>query len=226
MAVVKNPLMSTDARGSTSGITYSFARGGNTARRKSKPSTHRADRIPTNRSILGFVSRRWSTITAAQRELWAAWVLEHPGTDRFGDPFIMSGINAFMMLNHKAIRLFGSGAYIEIPPAGDPVSAVNQLDAITGATNAGEIDLSWTELGTGIAADKWEVWIAGPFQSEGRVSVNNRYSYVTAVDGNVLLTTIDSLAEGFWYWFQVRYVASNGQKTAWVTDNATPKLTV
>jgi len=226
MAVVKNPFLSSDARGSLSGLTASFSRGGNTMRRKSKPSVHRQDRVQTNRSILGFISRQWSTLTKVKRDLWGAWAIEHPGTDRFGDPFIMSGINAYQMLNHKAIRVFGAAAYNDSPPDTDPVSAVLVLTVATGAVDPGDIDLSWTELGAGIAADMWEIWVAGPFQSKGRVSVDNRYSYINGIAGNVLLSTVTGLAEGFWYWFQVRYLALDGQKTAWVTGQATPKLTV
>lgn len=225
MAIVKNPFLSSDARGSLSGLTASFSRGGNTMRRKSKPAVRRGKRIPSNRSILGYISRRWGGLTDVQREEWNAYAIDHPGTDRFGDPFIMSGINAFMMLNHKAIRLWNSSHYQEIPPAVEPVSAVFVLTAITGITNPGEVDLSWTELGTGLVADYYEIWKAGPFQSEGKVSVVNRYSFEKHVSGNVLLSTVAGLAEGFWYWFQVRYIDQYGQTTAWVTGNATPMLT-
>lgn len=225
MAVVKNPLLSTDARGSTSGITYSFSRGGNTARRKAKPAVKRGRRIPSNRSLLGYISRRWGTITNGQRAQWEAYAIEHPGTDRFGDPFIMSGINAFQMLNHPAMRTGGSTAYQVTPPALDPISAVDAFYAVTGVGNPGEIDLTWTELGAGIHTDWWEIWMAGPFQSPGRVAVNNRFSSKAYIAGNVLLNTIADLAEGFWYWFQIRYLDEYGQKTAWVQAQATPMLT-
>lgn len=224
-AVVQNPFLSTNARGSLSGLTASFSRGGITVRRKAKPSTQRRGKSPTNRSILGWLSRQWGGLTDANREEWEAYAIDHPGTDRFGDPFIMSGINAFMMLNHKAVRIGTVAAYSATPPAIEPVSAVDTLTAITGVGNPGECDLTWTELGTGIAADYWEVWIAGPFQSQGRVSVANRFKYEAKVGGNVLLSTVAGLAEGFWYWFQVRYLAIDGQKTAWVLDQATPMLT-
>lgn len=226
MAVVKNPFLSTDARGSVSGLTASYSRGGNTVRRKSKPTKHYLPRLSTNRSILGYVSRRWATLSDPQRDEWGAYALDHPGVDRFGDPFIMSGINAFMMLNHKAIRLWNASHYSEVPPAADPVSAVFVLTSVTGAVDPGDVDLSWTELGTGIVTDYYEIWMAGPFQSPGRVQIDNRYSFKLHVSGNVLLSTVSGLAEGFWYWFKVRYIDASGQITAWVTDQATPKLTV
>ncbi len=225
MAVVQNPFLSTNARGSLSGLTASMTRGGISMRRKSKPSKHRKGRTPTNRSILGWIARQWGTVSEGDRYLWEAWAIDHPGTDRFGDPFIMSGINAFMMLNHKAVRLYTVSGYSETPPVGEPASAVDIVTVITGVTNPGDIDISWTELGIGLAADKWEVWLAGPFQSQGRTNVLNRYRYNGDVDGNVLLATLAGLAEGFWYWLQVRYVGANGQVTAWVSGQGTPKLT-
>lgn len=226
MAVVQNPFLSTNARGSLSGLTASSTRGGISMRRKSKPSKHRRGIAPSNRSILGWVSRQWGTLSEEDRGLWEAWAIEHPGTDRFGDPFIMSGINAFMMLNHQSIRTNGVEEYSETPPAAEPLSAVLLLTAVTGAGNPGEIDLTWTELGDGEVQDDWEIWIAGPFQSKGRVSVANRFHLLSYTQGNVLLYTATGLAEGFWYWFQVAYKSLSGQRTAWVLDQATPMLTV
>ena len=226
MAVVQNPFLSTNARGSTSGLTASFSRGGITMRRKSKPSVHRRGGVPTMRSIMGWVSRQWAKLSDAQRAEWTAYAISHPGTDRFGDPFIMSGINAFMMLNHKSIRRWGNANYQTTPPAADPPASCQILTAVTGAMNAGEIDLTWVQIGAGLDTDVWEIWMAGPFQSPGRVSVNNRFSFKVFIAGDTLLTTVSDLAEGFWYWFQIRYLDTTGQITAWVLDQATPKLTV
>jgi len=171
------------------------------------------------------LSRKWGSLDNAGRAEWEAYALDHPGVDKFGDPFIMSGINAYMRLNHKAIRLWNSSHYQGLPPAVEPASAPFVLTAATGVGNPGDVDLSWTEVGTGVAADYWEIWIAGPFQSEGKVNVLNRYNFQANIAGNVMLTTIADLAEGFWYWFQIRYIDQYGQTTAWVPAQATPMLT-
>lgn len=226
MALVKNPFLSTDARGSVGGMTASFVRGGNIMKRKPKPSVQYGPAITRRRSIMGWLSRQWGEITSAQRQFWTSWAANHPGTDKFGDPFIMSGANAFTKLNAVAIGLADADALSPIPPEDPPASSIDALAAITGITDPGEIDLSWTELGTGIAADWWEVQKAGPFQSEGRKSVESQYVFFGAEPGNVLSLTVDQLAEGFWYWIRVRYVCQCGQTTAWATGQATPKLTV
>jgi len=226
VAVVKNPFLSTDARGSLFGLTASVVRGGAVVKRKARPSTKYEPRTNTVRSILGWLSRQWGELTDDQRDSWGAWAIDHPGTDKFGDPFIMSGFNAFIMLNHNAVRPAGAVAKMDLPPEDPPVSSISYMTAITGLTNPGDVDLAWTELGTGIAADFWEIQIAGPFQSQGRKSVESRFKTVTHIAGDELQKTVDGLDEGMWYWFRVRYVAADGQITAWHVDQATPKLTV
>lgn len=225
MAVVQNPFLSTNARGSVFGMTASMVRGGNVVKKKSIPATKYEPRTNTVRSILGWLSRQWGGLTTEQRDSWDAWAIDHPGTDKFGDPFIMSGFNAFVMLNHTAVRLFSVASYSELPPEDPPASAISILTAITGVGNPGDVDLTWQELGTGIAADKWEVQIAGPFQSQGRKSVESRFSWEISMGGNILLTTIAGLDEGMYYWFRVRYVGQYGQTTAWQVAQATPMLT-
>lgn len=225
MAVVQNPFLSTAARGSLFGLTASFTRGGAVVKKKAVPSTKYEPGQSRARSVLGWLSRQWGELTTAQRDSWDAWAIDHPGTDKFGDPFIMSGFNAFVMLNHPAIRLVNAANMRELPPEDPPASAVNVLTAVTGVTNPGEVDLSWTELGTGTDQDKFEIQVAGPFQSSGRKSVEARFAFVSTVQGNVLLATVPDLDEGMWYWFRVRYVARDGQITAWHVAQATPMLT-
>jgi len=224
MPVVKNPFLSTDARGSLFGLTASFSRGGNTLKRKARPSTKRGSALNRVRIILGWLSRQWGELNDDQRASWGAWAQNHPGIDKFGDPFIMSGFNAFIMLNHSAVRLGTGACMIELPPEDPPASAIAVLTVVTGAVAAGDIDLSWTELGTGITADFWEIQIAGPFQSPGRKSVDSRFKFITSVEGAVMLETVGGLDIGMWYWFRVRYVAADGQVTAWQYGQATPYL--
>lgn len=226
MPVVQGPFMSVNARGSAFGMTASFTRGGIVMKKKSTPSQKYEQHLNRVRAILGYLSRQWGELTTAQRDSWDAWAIDHPGTDKFGDPFIMSGFNAFIMLNHQAIRFGEGGAMNTLPPEDPPPTSILAMTASTGAGVAGDVDLSWTQTGTGIAADYWEVQVAGPFQSKGRKSVESRYAYKTKVAGNILLATVSGLDEGMHYWFRVRYVAADGQISAWNSAQATPKLTV
>ena len=225
MPVVQGPFMSLNARGSAGGMTASFTRGGIVMKRKSNPSTKYEPGQTRSRSILGWLSRQWGGLTTEQRNSWDQWAIDHPGTDKFGDPFIMSGFNAFIMLNHNATRLLGGDAMAVLPPEDPPVSAINRLTAATGVGIPGDIDLTWSELGTGIAADYWEIQIAGPFQSQGRKSVEARFVHLAKVAGDIMSAILQSLDEGMYYWIRVRYVAADGQVTAWDVAQATPKTT-
>jgi len=222
--VVKNPFLSTDARGSLFGLTASFARGGNTIKKKARPSTKYEPHLNRARAIMGYLSRQWGLLTPEQRASWDEWAVDHPGTDKFGDPFIMSGFNAFIMLNHTAVRFGGGSDMQALPPEEPPPSAISVLTAAAGAGAEGDIDLTWTELGTGIATDFYEIQMAGPFQSAGRKSVKARFHFAESVAGNVLLATVSDLDVGMWYWFRVRYVDEFGQTTAWDLGQATPKV--
>lgn len=225
MALLKNPLMSVEARGTTAGVTFTKTFAGWVAKAKPHPSMSIYGTRPRIRSILGYLARQWGELTDAQRESWRDWALNNPGTNKFGDPFIMSGENAYIMLNHTAVRVWGPGSENDLPPEDPPASAGNALVATQG-TNPGEIDLDWTQLGAGIAADAWEIAIAGPFQSQGRVEVIGRFHRVEYTLGNILSYTLDGLDEGFWYWCRVRYIAADGQVTAWIYDQQTPQVTV
>lgn len=226
MALVKNPLMSVEARGTTAGVTFTSTYAGWVAKAKPHPSISIQGIRPRNRSIMGWLSRQWGLLTDAQRQSWRDWASDHPGTNKFGDPFIMQGMNAYIMLNHNVLRLFPGSTEYDLPPEDPPASSIKLLTAVSGATNPGDVDLTWTEFGAGTPGDGWEIQIAGPFQSQGRVEVYSRFAYTLKVAGDVLLATVDGLDQGFWYWFRVRFLDSFGQKTAWEYAQATPKVTV
>lgn len=226
MAVVINPFMSEKARGSVGGMTASIGPSGPIMKRKSTPVRRVRTTQPQNRSILGFLSREWGTLTNDQRTGWKQYANDNPGTDKFGTPFIMSGINAYTKLNSGALRLYGIGNLQTLPPSSQPVSNLSGLTATTGAGNPGDVDLTWALYGTGIAADLCEIWLTQAFQSAGRVEVIEKFKYETSVAGNIALVTVANLQEGFWYWFRARYTDQYGQVTAWLYDQATPKVTV
>lgn len=225
MARVLNPLMSGEAKGSIGGNTFAAWRGMHVVRRKPIPARRMRTTQPINRSLLGFLSREYGTLSDGQRDLWETYALNHPHPDDFGGTFIMSGQNAYIMLNHSACRLGGIGALQTTPPADPPPANVITFDAVTGAVNPGDVDLSWTHAGAPVATDYNEIRFAGPFQSPARQEVHSRFRYAVAIVGDVLLSTMTGLVEGTWYWFLIRYIDEYGQKTAWLTKQATPKLT-
>ena len=137
----------------------------------------------------------------------------------------MSGINAFVSLNHVAIRLDDAAAFMTSPPTDEVPATIATLAAVTGVGSPGDVDLTITVTGTGEATDFIEFQVAGPFLSKGRVEIHSRYKFASSVAGNILIDTISDLNEGSWYWFRARYVDEFGQRTAWHVAQATPMLT-
>ncbi|MBA7704405.1 hypothetical protein ES703_113212 [subsurface metagenome] len=181
---------------------------------------------PKNRSILGFLSREYGNLTDEQRVLWETYALNHPHPDGFGGTFIMSGQNAYIMLNHTAVRMWLIGALMTDPPTDPPPASIYVVNVVTGAVDPGDIDLTWAHAGSPVAADKNEIRIAGPFQSQARQEVHSRFRTISSTTGETTMLTLSGLVEDTWYWINMRYVDHYGQVTAWNTGQATPKLTV
>jgi len=225
-AKVLNPLLSTDARGSVGGVTYSINRGINTCKVKARPGRRYRTTQPRNRAILGFISTYYQELTPLQRVAWEQWAQDHPEPDGFGGTFLLTGHQAFVKLNHTAIRLDDWDAFNADPPAVAIQAALESLIVVTGLTLAGDIDASWTFSGVESASDFVEMQIAGPFTSAAKQSVESRFRFVQTVAGNVALDTIAGLTEAHWYWVRARYVSAAGQVSAWLYGHAQPKLTV
>jgi len=226
MAKVLTPLMSADAKGSVGGITYSRCSSGNVAKYKARPVKRSEKYKMSNRARVGFLARSWGALTQGMRDSWKAWAEDHPEPDGFGGTFIMSGINAYLKLNFNAMRMGGAAAREDMPPVDECPASMNELFAVTGVIAPGDIDVTWTHNGTGVAGDFNEIQIAGPFISPGRKEVYNRFAYITHTGGNVLLVTIEDLDEGMWYWVRGRYLDMYGQVSAWLYAQATPMLTI
>lgn len=224
MAVVLNPLMSEQVRGTASGLTFRRWRGLDVVSRKGTPVRRARGFQSRNRSLLGFLAREWGDLTDVQREAWRDYAANHPRPDGFGGTFQMTGEQAYISLNHGAVRLWGMSHLQTDPPVADPVASIDNVTAVTGAA-PGSIDVTWTQFGTGLVADFCDVWVSRPYISPGRVEVHEQYHHDLAVAGNILLGTVDGLQEGAWYWVKVSYIDQYGQRTAWVLDQAQASVT-
>lgn len=215
MAVVINPFMSGKARGSVGGLTASACNVGAVMKLKAKPPTRNRDPQPVVRSILGWVARQYGSLSANQRAEWEAYATNHPYPDGFGGTFILTPEQMFIALNTVAIRWISASALQTSPPADPPVASCLTIAAEDGIAS-GEVVLTWVHLDTGSADDVNVVQRAGPFQSQGRVEVHNRYRESEGVAGNILTFTYEGLVPEMWYWFRVRYQDKFGQVTSWI----------
>lgn len=225
MAIVLQPLMSLDAKGKVGGCVFSIWRGMNTVRATNKLVWRHTGDQPANRALLGYLSRQWGLLTDEQRQLWRDYAAEHKYPDRFGGVFTLTGSQMYNALNHTAIRIGGVGFEQDEPPTVDPAASILAFSAVTGATDPGDIDLTWAMLGTPDADDFNEIWISPPLGSEGKVNVDSRMRYHSQVSGVTTMLTLPGFVEGAWYWLKIRYVDIYGQTTAYLWSHVTPKLT-
>jgi hypothetical protein len=217
MAKVLNPLMSQEAKGSLGAMTFSMWHGMPCVRGKATPGRRNISVQTTNRARLGYLSRQWGTLTNAQRELWRGWARVHPQADGFGGTFLLTGEQAFIKMNQVAVRVFSLGTGLLVPPIAACVSGVATLTLTQGAVAAGFV-VSWTADVGNLVTDKFEVAIAGPFQSAGKVQVAGKFRNYNTVPGTTLTTPVAAQQASAWYFARVRYVDQTGQVSAWVQD--------
>ena len=98
-----------EVRGSIGGVTFSMNKGVMTAKAKASPVRRMRTTQPSNRAILGYLSRQYSQLSAVNRGLWETWASNHPQTNSLGQSIILSGLQAYVMLNHVARRIGGVG---------------------------------------------------------------------------------------------------------------------
>ena len=129
----------------------------------------------------------------------------------------MSGQQAFIQLNQVALGISGSPIPKESPPIADLSVGIQNL-TLAKPVVAGKIEVDWSILGTGIAADYIQEDVAGPFSSPGRIEVVGKFTRLTAVAGNLLTADITGLEAGAWYFIRLRYVQADGQVSPWVQN--------
>lgn len=223
MAKLVSPMLSLRAKGSVSGVTFREYRGLPVATRRPMPRKVRSALVPERRSVMGWLSRKWQTLTGPERLLWTAYGQNNPQPDGMGGTFQLDGMQAFIMLNACAMSMLAGTGFKSAPPLTEPGSTVGTLTAITGIGIAGDIDCTVTLLSNGVAADCIRYEIAGPFSSQARGPASGKFKVGAEAAGNVLTKTISGLAAGWTYWIRASYIDQYGQKTNGVLDQATAK---
>lgn len=222
MAKILGPLHSDRAKGSVSGNTYREYRGMATCSRRARPVRGVSTVLSNVRSIFSYLSKKWGSLSAVNRQLWADYASAHPVNNGMGGTFQLDGCQYFMKLNHTNIRIGGEVAEATTPPVTEPPAVVDTLIAAQGLA-AGAITVNWTHLGTPDAGDFNEIQVAGPFNSAGRVSVESRFRYNQDVAGNITTCEISGLQASAWYWVRGRYVSFDGQLSNWVAYQSKAK---
>jgi hypothetical protein len=219
LAKILGPLHSDRVKGSVSGVTYREYRGQASGARRGRPVRRQTTVLSNIRSIFSYLSKKWGTLSAADRQMWTDYAAAHPVPNGMGGTFQLDGNQYFMKLNHTCIRIGGAGGEAALPPVSEPPAVVDSINVGTGI-GANTIDVTWTCLGTPDAGDFAEVQYAGPFNSAGRMSVGSRFKYFSDLPGTTLLETVTGLQADAWYWVRVRYITFDGQVSNWVYGQA------
>lgn len=148
MAKIKFGALAEDARGKIAGVVYSRNQFGAYIREKVSPVQPSTVRQTEVRETLTALSKRWfDTLTDAQRLAWIAFAKVTPVPDVFGNPNLLTGLNAYIRLN-GVLRNAGE-AIIDTPPA--DLAAVGLITAAV-AMAAGLATASLTFTATPLAA--------------------------------------------------------------------------
>jgi len=222
MAKVLGPMHSDRVKGSISGFTFREYRGMSTTSRRARPVKRATTALSNNRSIFGYLSKKWGSLSAYSRNLWYLYAVAHPRNNGMGGTFQLDGNQMFMSINHTVIRIMGEALELTDPPSTLPVAEVDTLTAAEGLASGG-VTLNWTHLGVPVAAGYNEIQIAGPFSSPGRMSVSSRFRYLYDTAGDLDTFEYTLGQPGAWYWFRIRYVDENGELTNWVADQSQAK---
>lgn len=211
-------------RGQVGGMIFSVWKGIGTVRKRTNPARRMRTVQPKSRAWLGWLARHWGTLGAGDRALWQVWADEHPGTDKFGNPFIMSGMNAYIQLNVRAAKTGGVGGTSDTPPLANLDQTVQDF-VVSGGALPGEIDLDWSLPNAGDAGDFIETRMAGPFASPALAKLPEEMDFDGTVAGNLITKLNTALVEEGWYWYAIRYHGADGQVSNWHIGQSQPTPT-
>ena len=216
MAVVKFGAIVTGVIGSIAGVTYSTYNGRNIVRRKPQPVGRHQGIQPQIRAILGFCTRYWAQLTETQRNLWRAYAQAHPVIDKFGESALNSGFQWFVKLNIIHITAYaGTDIKVVEPPTAEPICTLQTIVASDGPAT-GQVVITPAFVGTELAADRVQYQRAGPFTSQGKVSVDSFFTSQANAPGDDGPTTYSGLQAEAWYWWRGRYLELDNYPSNWI----------
>lgn len=213
MGIVENPALSTRASGNVCGINYTSWRGLAIARCAWTGTVPNTAKQVTIQGFLTAVSQDWGqTLSAAQRDRWAAVAKDIRWVDRLGRSYIPSGYQHFMKLNMRR-RVMGL-VIMQEPPGAQEKPYANVLSFFI---NLGipRLDVR-LRLGVGIDIDGYgvEYFKAGPFDSGGRRAIAGEWRFlareVPPSDYSDFAVVLNK-----WYWYRGRSISEFGDVGNW-----------
>jgi len=163
MAVVTQPLGSSEARGAVGGFVYNTWRGRATVRSRTAPQTQYSDKQRAQRQIGWLAAKRWATLAQTTRDLWNTWANLPALGNWTGEDLRLPGFHWYVRVQvHR--QMVGVG-YNDTPPMAPCLLALNAI---------------WADPAWDLVVFTWgsfyhpnpeqycmQLWIAGP-HSPGR----------------------------------------------------------
>lgn len=155
MAKIKFGALAEDARGKIGGVVYSRNQFGGYIREKVSPVQPSSARQTIVRERVTSITKRWfGTLTDAERLAWIAFAKTTPVPDVFGNPNLLTGINAYLRLNGA---LLNAGETIIDTPPSDLASIGLETLSVPMASGAATAAVTFTITPLG-ANDMLYIW--------------------------------------------------------------------
>ena len=140
MARIKYGSLVTEIVGSIGGQTFQKCRGGFIVRNKPRSPFRRSEAQSRGRTAIAQLSQAWRVLTPVNRASWESVAPSWPKTDKFGDPYIMSGYECFI---HANLFLVGTpSSYNQVGQLPSVLTPIQSLEVNVSAFG-GPFELSW-----------------------------------------------------------------------------------
>jgi len=176
MAKIKFGQMIAEARGKVAGLVFSRGAYGAYMRQRVTPINPKTVAQGAVRSSLAAASQAWSSLTDAQRLVWASHVDNFKKTNNIGDSVTLTGFNLFVSLNRNA-TVIGAAPLTAFVGYEKPAAVLTLSGTISHAPE--KLEIAFTPAIP--AADKWVVYATRPV-SEGKNFVKSEFRQIYVMD--------------------------------------------
>ncbi len=202
MAVVKGPAMSIAASGNLGPICYSRWRELAIARDVWTGTVPNTPDQQTYQGILTIMAQAWGgLLSEEERQAWRNEARVAVFRSRFGEPVHYSGYILFVSRN--MVRRRWISGYL-FKPEKDKGFMIWYDVMMQYNLPVGKFEWRHYNIPSGKRPDILEAWIAGPFDSPGRVALENEYRYHHFKTPGVGTIWKSMSSDNKWYWMRMR----------------------